>query len=143
MEEASTLSDEINSPINRPNVDVDKGRERLCTGNEGNRLDPMFMGGTVAGLGGSSTIEGVAAGGGVQVEGRTSDTIIFEAQLDRQEDESPESVPRLPRATQEPTIVTRTLSNCLRRYTCTQSCVICDFSSLFITRPLAVEFEPL
>ena len=51
----------------------------MCTGNEGNRRDPMLMGGTVAGLGGSSTIEGVAAGGGVQVEGRCSDKVIFEA----------------------------------------------------------------
>jgi hypothetical protein len=38
----------------------------------------MLIGGTAAGLGGSSTIEGVAAEGGVQVEGRTSDMIIFD-----------------------------------------------------------------
>jgi len=37
------------------------------------------MSGTVAGLGGSWTIEGVAAGGGVRVEGRTSDMMIFDA----------------------------------------------------------------
>jgi len=71
--------DDISSSINRPNVDGDVGRKGLCTGNEGNRRDPMLMGGTVAGLGGSSTIEGVAAGGGVQVEGCTSDMIIFDA----------------------------------------------------------------
>ena len=39
------------------------------------------MGGTVAGLWGSWTIEGTAAGGGVQVEGRTSDMIIFDAPI--------------------------------------------------------------
>jgi hypothetical protein len=38
----------------------------------------MLIGGAVAGLGGSSTIERVATGGGVQVEGRTSDVTIFD-----------------------------------------------------------------
>ena len=33
----------------------------------------------MAGLGGSRTIEGAAAGGGVQVEARTSDMIVFDA----------------------------------------------------------------
>jgi hypothetical protein len=76
--EAGMLSKNTNSSLNRANIDGGE-REGLCTGNEGDRPDPMLVGGVVAGLRGSSMIEGVATGGGVQVEGRTSDVTIFDA----------------------------------------------------------------